>query len=105
MPRFYFHCSDGFDLVGDREGVEIQGSDVLWSALRAAARLMKALPSYDGWSAWTVSVHDERGSLVETVPFPANVVCSDAFCPEEAFEKWPRPSPANLHPTGSTRYH
>ena len=72
MPRFYFHCSDGVDLVLDREGIEIEASDVLLSALRAAERLIRALPSYDDWSAWTVSVHDERGSLVETLPFPAN---------------------------------
>ena len=31
MPRFYFHCSDGVDLVLDREGVESEASDVLWS--------------------------------------------------------------------------
>jgi len=29
MPRFYFHCSDGVDLVLDSEGVEIEASDVL----------------------------------------------------------------------------
>src|SRR4051812_7294120 len=40
LSRFYFHCSDGVDLVLDREGVEIEASDVLLSALRAAARLM-----------------------------------------------------------------
>src|SRR5215212_6496728 len=40
--RVYFHCSDGFDLVIDREGVEVQSSDVLWCALRAAADLMNA---------------------------------------------------------------
>ena len=28
MSRFYFHCSDGVDLVLDREGVEIEASDV-----------------------------------------------------------------------------
>ena len=54
--RFYFHCSDGVDLVLDREGVEIEASDVLWSGMRAAERLIRALPSYDDWSAWTVSV-------------------------------------------------
>ena len=59
-------------IVLDREGVEIEASDVLLSALRAAERLIRALPSYDDWSAWTVSVHDEQGSLVKTVPFPAN---------------------------------
>jgi hypothetical protein len=32
MSRFYFHCSDGVDLVLDREGIEIEASDVLLSA-------------------------------------------------------------------------
>ena len=56
MSRYFFHCSDGVDLVLDREGVEIEASDVLWSGMRAAERLIRALPSYDDWSAWTVSV-------------------------------------------------
>ena len=79
LKRFYFHCSDGLDLVLDRQGIEADGSEVLWWALKAADRLMSALPTYDGWSAWTVSVHDERGCLVETVPFPKNVDTSDAL--------------------------
>jgi hypothetical protein len=103
VSRFCFHCSDGLDLVVDREGIEVQGSDVLWWALRAAARLMNALPSYDEWSAWTVAVHNERGSLVETVPFPTHG--QGSLCPEEGTDRWPQPPPANLHPTGSTRYH
>ena len=56
LSRHFFHCSDGVDLVLDREGVEIEASDVLWSGMRAAERLIRALPSYDDWSAWTVSV-------------------------------------------------
>ena len=100
MKRFYFHCRDGLDLVLDREGIEADGSEVLWWALKAADRLMSALPTYDGWSAWTVSVHDERGCLVETVPFPKNVDRR-----EEGIDSWPQRSPANLHPTGSTQYH
>ena len=61
LSRYFFHCSDGVDLVLDRKGGEIEASDVLWSGMRAAERLIRALPSYDGWSAWTVSVHNERG--------------------------------------------
>ena len=103
VARFYFHCSDGFDLNIDREGVEVHGSDVLWWALRAAARLMSALPTYDGWSAWTVSVHNERGCLIETVPFPRNFDASNR--PHEGADLWLQHSPANLHRTGSTQYH
>jgi hypothetical protein len=49
MKRFYFHCSDGLDLVLDREGIEADGSEVLWWALKAADRLISALPTYDGF--------------------------------------------------------
>jgi hypothetical protein len=31
LSRYFFHCSDGVDLVLDRKGVEIEASDVLWS--------------------------------------------------------------------------
>ena len=77
---------------------------MLWSGLRAAERLIRALPSYDNWSAWTVSVHDEQGSLVETLPFPANTDRRDALHFEEGIERWAPHSP-HPHQTGSTRYH
>jgi hypothetical protein len=105
VSKFYFHCGDGVDLVLDREGIEIAASDVLWWALRAAVRLMSALPSYDDWSAWTVSVHNERGSLIESVPFPASMDRRDALRFEEGIERWAPHSPAHPHQTGSTRYH
>ena len=40
MLKYYFHCSDGYDLIVDREGRELRESDLLWTALDAAARLM-----------------------------------------------------------------
>ena len=73
--------------------------------VRAAERLIRALPSYDGWPAWTVSVHNERGSLVETLPFPANTDRRHALYSKEGIERWIPHSPAQLHQTGSTRYH
>ena len=69
------------------------------------ARLIRALPSYDDWSAWTVSVHNERGSLVETRPFPTNTDRRDALHFEEGIERWVSYSPPHPHQTGSTRYH
>ena len=105
LPRFYFHCSDGVDLVLDREGVESEPSDVLWLGMRAAERLITALPSYDDWPAWTVSVHDERGSLVETLPFPANTDRRHALQCEESIDRWAPHSPPLPHQSESTRYH
>ena len=107
MSRFYFHCSDGVDLVLDREGIEIDASDVLLSPLRAAERLFRALPSYDDWSAWTVSVHDERGSLVETLPFPANTARRYALhlrrALRDGLHTCPPPAPDRKHPVSLMR--
>ena len=103
--QIVIHFSDDVDLVLDREGVEVKASDVLWSGLRAAARLIGALPSYDDWSAWTVSVHDERGSLVETLSFPANMNRRDALHFQEGIARCAPHSPPLPHQTGSTRYH
>jgi len=68
--------------------------------VRAAERLIRALPSYDGWPAWTVSVDDERGSLV-----PADTDRRDALHFEEGIARWAPHSPLNPHQTGSTQYH
>lgn len=73
MARYYLHCTDGVDFVLDRVGLAIDAeSELMWFAYRAAARLMSELPDYDGWADWLVAVHNEAGSLVEIVPFPAH---------------------------------
>jgi hypothetical protein len=105
MLKYYFHCSDGSDLLVDREGIEITESEVLWSALRTAARLMSELPSYDGWADWVVAVHDERGSLVDTVPFPANEEYGAFDTFEHGTVQWTAATPKLQHRDGSTRLH
>jgi len=103
--KYYFHCSDGSDLVVDREGIEVTESEVLWSALRTAARLMSQLPSYDGWADWIVAVHDERGLLIDTIPFPANEEYSAFDDHEQGTEPWTGAMSNLQHPEGSTRLH
>jgi hypothetical protein len=70
--RVFFHCTDGCDFLIDREGVEADGLDILWCAIREAERLMRSLPEYEEWANWLVAVHDERGCQIDTVPFPAH---------------------------------
>ena len=94
MSRFYFHCSDGVDLVLDREGVESEASDVLWLGMRAAERLITALPSYDDWPTWTVSVHDERGSaqcrFIISAPEQKPMFCGEATTNGGSWCAWHR---------------
>lgn len=70
MALHYFHCTDGVDLVLDRQGREASGlRDVHGRARAVAADIMQAVPSYDEWETWAVHVYDERGQ-VAIVPFP-----------------------------------
>ncbi len=69
MAVHYFHCTDGVDLIVDRDGLEADAGPALRGRARAvAAEIMRALPDYDAWQTWAVHVYDARGQ-VEIVPF------------------------------------
>ena len=42
--KYYFHCSDGSDLLVDREGIEVTESEVLWSAIADRGSLDEPTP-------------------------------------------------------------
>lgn len=69
MAVHYFHCTDGVDLVVDRQGREARAHhEAIAGARIVAAELMRAVPGYDEWQNWSVYVYDARGE-VEIVPF------------------------------------
>ena len=69
MAIHYFHCTDGVDLIVDRQGREISGPRELDCSAKAAAEaVMRAVPSYEAWEGWAVYVYNERGQ-VAIVPF------------------------------------
>jgi hypothetical protein len=69
MSIHYFHCTDGIDLILDRDGHETAGyrETTAWARL-VAARIMRAVPTYDEWAGWAVHVYDAHGQ-VEIIPF------------------------------------
>jgi hypothetical protein len=70
MPRFYFHCTDGIDLILDGVGGSARsGAEVRRRAAATARKIMQGLPGYPSWSEWLVSVHDELGGQVAVVSF------------------------------------
>jgi hypothetical protein len=103
MSTYYFNCTDGRDLVLDREGIEDSGeTNLLWLASQAAARLMSQLPEFDGWSEWVVTIYDERGHQVETVPFMHGAEWADV---EVAQDAWPDSNSPPRWRTGRTPSH
>ena len=77
MPRHYFHCTDGRDLVLDTRGVALRGSATALQvacARHAADVLQAATPGLEDWSGWQVCVVDEAGFQVAVVPFEGEPV-------------------------------
>ncbi len=77
MPRHYFHCTDGRDLVLDPRGVPLREDAPALQvacARHAAEALRAAAPGLDDWSAWQVCVVDEAGFQVAVVPFEGEPV-------------------------------
>lgn len=63
----YFHCTDGADLIVDREGRD-DGGEFIGRAREVAGEIMRAVPAFHEWSEWAVHVYDARGE-VAIVPF------------------------------------
>jgi hypothetical protein len=69
MAIHYFHCTDGFDLILDRQGRESRAvQDAIAKAHEVAGEIMRAVPAYRDWDNWAVHIYDEAGPL-EVVPF------------------------------------
>jgi hypothetical protein len=71
MAVHYFHCTNGIDALFDQVGRDVYADDLVPQAASRARSLMRGLPAYEGWAAWTVCIHDEFGHMVRIVPFPA----------------------------------
>ena len=64
--RLYFHLKDAHEVIRDVEGIEVADlEDARAQAIRAIAELRRedASAARD-WSGWTLSVADERGTVV-----------------------------------------
>ena len=70
MAVHYFHCTNGLDMVIDKQGQETSGAAELSAHARAvAADLIRSVPGYHEWWNWSVHVYDEVGA-VEIFDFP-----------------------------------
>jgi hypothetical protein len=69
--RFYYHLTNGRDLIIDRTGRRTRSLvDLEATAYLLAGQLMSRSPGAADWSAWMVSVQDRSGSMITVLPFP-----------------------------------
>jgi len=70
MPRYYFHLTDGRNLLNNHQGVDLAGNAAARADAMILARDLKngaAMPGWN-WAGWFVTIVDQHGHKVDEVP-------------------------------------
>src|SRR5262249_37354276 len=70
MPRYYFHLTDGKQVLNNHKGIDLSGNAAARDDALALARDLKlgaVMPGWD-WSGWFVTIVDGHGHKVDEVP-------------------------------------
>jgi hypothetical protein len=70
MPRYYFHLTNGKEVLTNRAGIDLPGNAAARTDAVALARDLKhgaAMPGWD-WAGWFVAIIDQHGHKVDEVP-------------------------------------
>jgi hypothetical protein len=70
MPRYYFHLTDGTNVLDNHQGLDLAGeaaarADAL--ALADDLRRGAKMPGWN-WAGWFVAIMDEHGKKIDEVP-------------------------------------
>ena len=73
MPRYYFHLTNGRDVLSNHKGVDLPGDAAARTDAVALARDLKSGLAMQGgeWNGWFVAIVDEHGRKVDDVPIAA----------------------------------
>jgi hypothetical protein len=73
MARYYFHLTDGKQVLSNHSGIDLPGDAAAREDALALARDLKggaAMPGWD-WTGWFVAIVDEHGRKIDEVPLAA----------------------------------
>jgi hypothetical protein len=70
MPRYYFHLTDGKQVLSNHKGIDLPGNAAAREDALALARDLEHEVVMPGWSwtGWFVTIVDEHGKKVDEVP-------------------------------------
>jgi hypothetical protein len=70
MPRYYLRITDGKEVLKNPKGLELPGNAAARDEALLLARQLKsgALMPERKWDGWFVSIVDQHGHEVDTVP-------------------------------------
>jgi hypothetical protein len=68
VPRYFFHLTDGHSVLEDPDGLELPGEAAARAEAVLVANDLKERLRPRDWSGWMVSIRDEQGNQVDSVP-------------------------------------
>ena len=70
MPRYYFHLTDGAQILNNHKGIDLSGNAAARDDAMALARDLKhgvVMPGWN-WVGWFVVILDQHGHKIDEVP-------------------------------------
>jgi len=70
MPRYYFHLTDGKQVLNNHQGIDLPGNAAARAdAVALAGNLTSGavMPGFN-WTGWFVAIVDQHGHKVDEVP-------------------------------------
>ena len=68
MPRYYFHLSNGEQVLNNHKGIDLTGNAAAREDAMALARDLKHGAAMRDWAGWFVTIVDQHGRKVDEVP-------------------------------------
>ena len=70
MPRYFFHLTDGKQVLNNHRGIDLSGNAAALEDALALARDLKhgaVMPGWN-WIGWFVTIVDQHGNKIDEVP-------------------------------------
>src|SRR4029078_11144682 len=70
MPRYYFHFTDGRQVLNNHKGIDLSGNAAAREDAVTLARGLKhgtVMPGWD-WGGWFITIVDAHGHKIDEVP-------------------------------------
>jgi hypothetical protein len=70
MPRYYFHLTNGKQVLNNHQGIDLPGDAAARTDAVALARDLKHGPTMRDWdwTGWFVAIIDQHGHKIDDVP-------------------------------------
>jgi hypothetical protein len=70
MPRYYFHLTNGKQVLNNHQGIDLPGDAAARTDAVALARDLKHGATMRGWdwTGWFVTIIDQQGHRIDEVP-------------------------------------